>query len=350
MGNENYTVGQAMGIAVEHFNAGRVEAALELLRRIAGAEPNDPVIFNTLGVVLAAAGYADESYRAIGRSLELNPNFAPAHANMGICQANQGDLAGSIGAFERAVELDPGNPSAHDGLGRSLLANGELQRGWREQEWRWEKADFERRRFAAAPMWKGEDLRGRTIFLYSEQGLGDVIQFCRYAPLLADQGAEVILEVPGELMGLMGTLRGKIRLVPLGMPPPSFDLVCPLMSVPLWYGTTLEMIPAQTPYLWADAADVETWQAFFETDSTFKVGINWAGRPTHRGDSERSIRLAAFGALGSVPGVRFYSVQKGEAAGQIGQPPAGMRIVDLGPRLENFAVSAAVMANLDLVI
>jgi Glycosyltransferase family 9 (heptosyltransferase)/Tetratricopeptide repeat len=381
---QNLTVNQAMAMAVKFHGAGelahaealyrqilqvapshsgalhnigeiavrmrRWDVALELLSKAVALNPNNASYQNTLGVSLLASGRADEAFAACQRALQLDPTLSNAHSNLGICYADRGDLPSSIASFEKAIELDADNACAHDGLGLSLLMSGELQRGWHEQEWRWRKYDFAPRRFTNSPHWKGEDIAGKRIFLYVEQGFGDVIQFCRYVPLLAERGATVLLESPEEVDGLLRTLSGSVELVHTGDPLPIFDFACPLMSVPLWYGTTLQTIPSRTPYLRPDETLATKWRPFFQTDPAFKVGIAWAGRPTHANDLNRSTALASFASLADVRGVTFYSFQKGPAAAQLASAPAGMRIIDLSPQLTNFDVTAAMLAHLDLVI
>jgi Flp pilus assembly protein TadD len=385
MPEQTMTLDQAMNLAVQHHTAGRLaeaetiyrqilqvmpnyasalhnlgelayrckryDAAIDLLKRASEIEPTKAIHQNTMAVALFSSGRPDESYHACLRALELDPQLASAHANLGICFADRGDLPASIKSFERAIELDPNNACAHDGLGLSSLMNGDLQRGWHEQEWRWAKHDFAPRRFTGTPHWKGEDLRGKTLFIYVEQGYGDVFQFCRYLPILAERGIKVLMEQPPEIANLLRTVPGNTQWITAGLPvAPVCDVACPLMSIPLWCGTTLETIPAVIPYLRANPDLVARWRVFFQSDANLKVGICWAGRPTHTNDHNRTTTLDSFAPLADVPGVTYYSLQKGPAAAQAGRPPAGMRLIDMSPRLENFDITAAMICNLDLLI
>jgi hypothetical protein len=384
MTDQNLTLEQAMKMAVQHHLAGRLteaeaiynkileakpdypyaihnlaeigirvrkyQQALLLARKAIAMVPDDASFNNTLGAILFALGEPEESFVYVKRSLELNPRLANAYVNLGIAYADQANLPESIKAFEKAIEIDPENANAHDGLGLSSLMHGDLHRGWLEQEWRWRKYSFEKRRFADVPQWTGGDLAGKTLFIPTEQGHGDLIHFCRYAPLLKEKGAKIILECTPELMTLMKTLKGVDLLIPMGHMPPKFDLACTLMSIPLWYGTEMNTIPADIPYLSANPARVAEWDTFFKTDRNFKIGIAWAGRPSHANDHNRSIKLEAFAPLAEVPGVTFYSLQKGEQAVQVARPPAGMNLIHLGPRLDSFDVTAAVIQHLDLLV
>jgi Flp pilus assembly protein TadD len=332
------------------FRAKQFPMAMELLKKAVALDPTNANYINTMAVVLMSIGKQDESYEYCKRVVTINPNHSNGHSNLAICLINRGMIDESLSHFHRAIELDPNNACAHDGLGLTLLMIGKLQEGWAEQEWRWKKYDFPPTRYPNAPHWKGEDLNGKRLVLYIEQGYGDVFQFCRYVPLLADRGAKVYMEEVPELGGLLKrSLSGLAGTFPPNQPP-EFDYVCPLMSAPMLYGTTLDTIPSKEKYLIPDAALVEQWGGFFRTDPNIKVGIAWAGRPTHNNDLNRSATLATFAGLARVPGVTFYSLQKGPPAAQLSQPPPGMAIVDLSPRLENFEITAAIISHLDVVI
>jgi tetratricopeptide (TPR) repeat protein len=379
------TVDQAIQLAVQHHQAGRLpdaeavyrqvlavvpshavalhnlgqiaftvrkfDIAIDLLQKSIAADANDANSHNTLAASLFAAGRVDESIAECHRALALRPNLSHAYSNLGNALVAQGQMTPALAAFEKALQLDDNNPIAHDGLGATLLMMGDLKRGWLEREWRWQKPDFENKRFAGHPRWQGSDLAGKTILLLVEQGYGDVFQFARYAPMLADRGAKVIMEVVPDIHRLMSTLQGVDQLVIAGLTSPPCDFVAPLMSLPVWLGTTIETIPAKVPYLSADTRLAESFQAkFFRSDPNLKVGIVWAGRPTHSNNHNRSMTLAAFAALGEIPGVSFYSLQKGVAAAQVRTPPAGMAITDLSPSLTDFNWTAAAITGLDLII
>jgi Flp pilus assembly protein TadD len=335
------------------FRARKFEPAFDFLNRAVALEPTNANYINTLAVVLMSLGRQDESFEMCKRVVMLNPNHSNGHSNLAICLINRGMVNESLAHFNRAIELDPNNACAHDGLGLTLLMCGELQLGWREQEWRWRKHDFPPTRYPNAPHWRGEDLKGKTLILYIEQGYGDIFNFCRYVPLLAERGARVYLEEVSELGGLLRrSLPGLAGTFPPNQPP-AYDYACPLMSAPMLYGTTLQTIPsnpASPQYLFPDPALVEQWAGFFRTDPNVKVGIAWAGRATHNNDLNRSTVLSTFGPLARVPGVTFYSLQKGPPAAQLSQPPPGMGLVDLSPRLDNFEVTAAILSHLDVVI
>jgi hypothetical protein len=333
------------------YSVRKFDVAVELLQQSIASQPNDANSYNTLGATLFALGKVEESELACRKALQLAPRNSAARANLGNALVGRGDTAGAIAEFETAIAIEPGNAIAHDGLGATLLMVGDLQRGWREWEWRWLKPNYEKNRFPHIPRWDGSDLAGKRLLLMVEQGYGDVFQFARYAPLLKARGATVIMEVVPDIHRLMSSLSGVDEWVIAGLQIPQVDLVTPLMSVPLWYGTTLETIPAQVPYLAADSRLAESFQAkYFRADPNLKVGLVWAGRPSHPNDHNRTMTLASLAPLAEIPGITFYSLQKGEASKEIRSAPPRMKIVDLSVGLTDFNWTAAAVAGLDLII
>jgi hypothetical protein len=228
---------------------------------------------------------------------------------------------------------------------------GDFERGLAKYEWRWKNDLLELRgRDFAQPLWLGEGkIADKSILLHSEQGLGDTIQFCRYAPLVAARGARVLLEVPAPLHTLMTSLHGVGQIVSRGEALPDFDLQCPLLSLPLAFGTEIETIPSSVPYLQALPADVEKWRERLEHSPRPRIGLAWSGRSAHKNDHNRSISLIALLPLLNV-GATFVSLQKDVRPGDakvLGQRPD---ILDYGEALNDFSDAAALIANLDLVI
>jgi hypothetical protein len=236
------------------------------------------------------------------------------------------------------------------------LAAGRFEEGWREYEWRWKSKHLaSSHRGYQQPQWCGEDAAGKTLFIYVEQGFGDTLQFCRYVPLVKARGMNVVLEVQPALMPLMTSLQGVDHLMVQGQEPPDFDLYCPMLSLPLAFNTRLETIPGNTPYLVAQAFAVKTWHEKMPDAKTAKgtkrVGLVWAG--SARGqtqdlkvtDRQRSMAPELMEPLLKVPGIRFYSLQKTAPLA-----PASFGLIDYMDECKNFADTAALIMNLDLVI
>jgi hypothetical protein len=230
---------------------------------------------------------------------------------------------------------------------------GRFEEGWKEFEWRWKKKAFSGRNFSA-PLWRGEAIGDRTILLHAEQGLGDTLQFCRYALLIACS-ARIILEVQAPLVRLLSRLPGVMQIVARDDNLPPFDLHCPLMSLPHLFGTTLDTIPAATPYLSADPALAANWQERLAGLDGLRIGLVWAGGqrldPAAAAvDRRRSTALKALAPLGEVSGVRFVSLQKDGPAAQAADPPHDLMLHDFTTDLHDFEDTAALIVNLDLVI
>jgi hypothetical protein len=249
-------------------------------------------------------------------------------------------------AYEDALYFQPDHSDAHWNRALLHLLLGEFDRGWLEYEWRWLKFP-EVRRYFAKPLWDGFDISGKTILLHAEQGFGDTIQFVRFAPLVAARGATVNLECQPELEGLFQHVPGVARTVSRGDPLPPFDIHCPLMSLPRALGIDITNVPNQVPYLQVDQNLLHKWERKLkEYEGCQKVGLVWGGAKTHPRDAERSIPLDALAALNRLHGVRLFSLQKDIAR----QASAATGWIDFTAELHDFAETAALTANLDLVI
>ena len=331
--------------------AERLDEARQCYDRILALEPEHADAWNSLGLVHHAAGRGTEALAAVERALALQPDFPTALVNLSNLLQEAGDRAGAIDAVERVLVLDPYHAKARNNRALLLLGAGRFETGWRDFEWRWQAASLgTARRDPAVPQWQGEPARGRTILVQAEQGFGDTLQFCRYVPMLAASGFQVVLEVPSPLVRLMASLAGGARVVPRGMSLPPVDLQCPMLSLPLGFGTLLETIPGTVPYLAADPAATETWRRRLAGEG-LTVGLAWAGNPRTALpelaaiDRRRSMAPAALAPLLACPGVRFVSLQKhGPSA------PAEFGLVDPMAAMTDFADTAALVAALDLVI
>ena len=253
--------------------------------------------------------------------------------------------------FARALADRQQDAGLHWNLGFARLMAGDYAGGWPEFEWRRhdDRAEPPWRRFSQ-PTWRGEALEGRTILLYAEQGLGDTLQFLRYVPLVAARGGRVVLEVQPSLMPLMAGVDGPQQVIARDDPLPPFNLECPLMSLPRAFGTVVNEMPADIPYLRADAARVAHWRGRLAAGEGLRVGLVWAGNPRFPGDDQRSPRLAGLRGLLDVPGCRFYGLQMGPGRADLVDAVMPDGFTDLAPEIADFADTAAIMANLDLVV
>ena len=298
-----------------------------------------------------AANQPDLAIAPLRHAVQLAPSSVAAVANLGAALFRSGFVEEATPLFERAVRAESHVPLHHINLAMALLSQGQFERAWDEFEWRhqWEGYAAFSQRFGQ-PEWRGEEISGKTILLHGSRGFGDTLHLARYVPLLAQRGARVLLDSPPELKRLLATMPGSPHLIEPGQPIGNFDVHCPLMALPLTFGTTLQTIPANVPYLTPSAEDVQRWRArVASAGSRLNVGLVWAGNSAHGADRFRSLTLASLAPL-SATHVTFFSLQKGPAAAQLAQSLPGMRIVDVAPELRDFADTAALIACLDLVI
>jgi hypothetical protein len=278
-----------------------------------------------------------------------------ACSNLGVALSEQWRMAESLYIHDLAVKLAPDNAEVRTNRAIALLSAGDLAQGFAEFEWRWHTPSMQPHGIAGA-LWQGEALRGRTILVHDEGGFGDTLQFVRYVPQLLALGAQVILRVQGPLARLLRRSLPGAQVLTLVDALPQYDWHCPMVSLAHRLGTTLDTIPGQTPYLVPDAAAVADWHRRLEAlRPGLKIGLVWAGaaRPgtpmVDAMDRRRSMRLAALAPLARVPGVQFISLQL-DGSAEAAAAPCGMTLFDPMPAMTDFDDTAAVVANLDLVI
>jgi tetratricopeptide (TPR) repeat protein len=332
---------------------GRPAEALDHYRHAVRLEPAEAAHHSNLGNVLILLGQPDEAEACCREALRLNPNLANAHHNLAIARSLHGHLDEAIDINARALHLDPNHAGAHNCQALWSLQKGDFAEGWREYRWRWDIPGAAPRDFAQ-PVWDGAPLAGRTILLHAEQGLGDTLQFVRYAALVKERGGMVVVECQPALINLLRGCAGIDRLVPRGAPLPSFDVHAPLLDLPRLFRTTLATVPYRVPYLLADPGLMAIWRREVAEGPALKVGIAWQGNPKFPGDRLRSIPLRHFAPLGRRDGVRLFALQKGAGRDQVAAVVKDFHITDLGGRLDEsagaFMDTAAVMMSLDLIV
>jgi tetratricopeptide (TPR) repeat protein len=329
----------------------KYEEAGVSLREALRLKPEFAQGYNNLGIIQWRLGNLEDAAASFTQSLRLRPGFPEAYNNLGNVLRDQGRFEEALDCFEKALQLKPDYGDAHWNRSLLWLSLGDYERGWPEYEWRWHLKDFARRGFSQ-PQWDGAPLDGRTILLHAEQGLGDTLQFVRYAPPIRQRGGKIVLECQGPLVRLLSGLPNIDKIVPKGQPLPPFDVHAPLLSLPTVFGTTLATVPGQVPYVEPDPKLVEQWRQELQALPGFKVGIAWQGSTQYRGDRWRSVPLARFASVAAVPGVTLVSLQKGHGTEQLRDVP--FPVFDLAARLDEkagpFVDTAAVMHGLDLII
>jgi Flp pilus assembly protein TadD len=376
-----------LGLAV--LSLGRPDEAMDCQREALRLEPDSADALNNLGMVHYAQGHIVEAENCFRSALRLRPAHANATLNFGSTRQILNHIDEAEGLFRRALALgaDPAGVrsnlalalieqvrpeeaeqccrealilrphyhEAHANLALALLTMGRLEEGFREYESRWEvEAMGAPAPILSQPRWTGQELNGETVLLYAEQGHGDTLQFCRYAPMVAAAGGRVVLVVPEALHRLMTTLDGVAEVLSEeDNLLPAFDYHCPLLSLPLAFGTRMATIPAPIPYLHADPSP---WAGFLADLPGLKVGAAWAGKSRtaqpHAAaiDRRRSMCLTDMALLLGVPGCSFISLQLGPPASQIQALSEAGHLLDVSSRLKDWTDTAALIAGLDLVI
>jgi tetratricopeptide (TPR) repeat protein len=384
-------IARAPGLAAAHYNRGILlkeigepQAALASFDRALALRPDDPEALNNRGLTLDALKRHAEALETFDRALALDPDFAEALANRGntlnwlhrpeealgsfdkalalhpgLAESwcNRGDtlheknrFSDALASFDKAIALKPNLAEAHYGRSLTMLMMGRYADGFREHEWRHQRPGAITKRPVSQPLWLGApNLSGRTLLIHPELFLGDMIQFSRYALLAAARGARVILAVPKPLLALLRSLGPEITVIEENAAPGKVDYHCPLTSLPLAFGTTLETVPAPVPYLHAETERAEEWRRVIGPHG-LRIGICWQGSAS-RTELDRSFPLTVFAPLSRLPGARLISLQTGFGVEQLPDVPQVEHFDDTSEDGHRpFVVTAAMMANLDLII
>jgi tetratricopeptide (TPR) repeat protein len=334
------------------YDLRRFEEALASYDRALALQPDLAEAHSNRGNALHKLGRFAEALASYERALALRAGYFQVLCNRGIALQHLRRFEEALASYAGALAARPDYPDAHYNEGHCRMLIGDLPRGWEKHEWRWDMPLFRHhKRNFVQPQWLGsDDVAGKTILLHADHGLGDTIQFCRYAPLVAARGARVILEVQKPLQELMRTLDGGAQIVARGDPLPDFDLHCPLLSLPLAFGTQLATIPSATPYLRASPAAVRHWDARLGARNRPRIGLAWSGSPLHENDHNRSIGLSSFLQLAAGVDATFVGLQKGIRAGDAAVLQGRSDLLRVGEEFEDFSDTAAVISNLDLII
>ncbi len=337
------------------FRRGDLGQAATLIERAIALLPASGLFHRNLCEVYRLLGRREEALAVGERAVALDPADPHCHHNLGVLHYDRLEPAAAIAAAERALAIDPEFPAAHFGIAEAALLQGDFARGWEEYEWR--------ARLAGVPpllpptdrpQWDGRPLpAGETLLLIADQGYGDAIQFARYLPWATARCPDVAVACSAELQPAVRQLPGIGRLFDDWQNAPDFAAFCPLSSLPRLAGTRLDAIPAPIPYLRADERKFTIWAERLWAllpRGYRRIGIAWAGRPTHRNDRRRSIRLALLAPLAALPGVALVSLQKGAAQAEIGGYWGHAPLLNLGPEIRDFGDTMAILECLERVV
>jgi tetratricopeptide (TPR) repeat protein len=329
---------------------GRLAEAVASYDRAIALKPDYAEAHSNRGFAMRSLGLLDEAIASCERAIALRPEYAEACNNRGVALHDLKRFAEAIASYDRAIGLRPDYAEPYFNKSLCSLVTGDLAQGWELYEWRKKKANPSvHRRYPQRAWLGGEPLAGKAVFLHWEQGFGDTIQFCRYARLLRRRCARVVMSVQDPLVRLLVQMEPEIEILGADQDPGTFDFHCPMMSLPLAFGTTLETIPSAPAYLASEPDLRERWDARLPAGARPRIGLVWTGRPTHDNDRNRSMEGRQIRPLLSLD-ADWFCLQKEVREGDVATLKDCGRIVFLGDGLEDFADTAAVISLLDLVI
>lgn len=334
-----------MGVALR--GQGKLEAAVACYRRSLVLKPNNSGVYSNMGNALRELGRLEVALASHQQAVRLAPRSTEAYYNLGLVLRDLGQTEAALSCLDKAIALNENHVDCQWDRALTLLEMGRLKEGFAAYESRW-KLDRSPPREFDKPLWDGSELKGKTVLVHHEQGFGDMIQFARYLPMIKQRGGQVVVEVQPELARLLGSVDGVSKVFNRGQTPPKFDFYAPMMSLPRIFETDLDSIPAKVPYI--SAIDPNAVQLPATLGRIKRVGISWAGRLTHRNDANRSAGFKHFIELLGLPGLSVFSLQKGPAVADMAAFGCEALVNDVGGRLRDFADTAAVLDQLDLVI
>jgi tetratricopeptide (TPR) repeat protein len=333
-----------------HFDFKEYDLALSNFEQAIAINPRYAEAHSNRSTTLRKLGRFDEGLESAEKAISIAPNFSQAHLNHGLNLYEQRSVFKALQSYEKAIELDPYNVEAYTNKAIALLLLEKFDDGWKHYEWRLKtNASFQNGVYYGKPQWLGESLKGKTILLASEQGLGDALQFCRYAKLVRNLGAKVLLEVAAPLFDLLHKLDGVDQVITKGDKPPDFDYYIPLQSLPLRLNTRFENIPKDIAYIDSNKQKVAAWNRRLGKKHLPRVGLVWSSN-SHAGDRDKkSISVEQF--MGGLPAERFdyFCLQK-EYSEQDKISLQKLKVQFFGGDLHNLSDTAALIECMDLVI
>ena len=337
------------GVILTEVN--RTNDSYEVLDKATNIKPDYAEAYSNKGNTLKLLKKYDDAVKAYSKAIQLKPNYAEAYNNRGVIYKELSQMNLALKDLKKAISLKPDYPEANSTMGVTLLLTGNFSKGWEQYEWRWKDlSDPSVIRSFKQPLWDGKkSLKDKSILLYSEQGLGDTIQFSRYILLIKALGAKVILETHKELLNIVGSIDSNITVILMGQTLPHFDFQCPLLSLPLKFGTGLKNIPSPNRYIWADKRIVPKWKKKIGSQKKPLIGLAWEGNPLHKNDYNRSILLAEL--IPHLPKkYEYIGLQKDIRESNLKTLKRSSMIDNLIDKNVSMDDTAAIIENLDIVI
>jgi tetratricopeptide (TPR) repeat protein len=334
---------------------GKLDEAISCYQQALSSLPDFAEAHYNLGAAYKDQNKWDDAIAHYKRAIDLKPDYVEAHNNLGALYHNSCQFTDALSQFDAALSYKTDHVAAHVNKGMTHLVMGNFSEGWKEYEWRLHMPGLTHH-VPIAPQWKGEDLKGKTILLLCEQGFGDSIQFIRYAAMVKNYGGRVLLSCPLPLARIFASVQSIDQIYPDGIAIPTYDYYSPLLSLPGLFDTRIETIPHIVPYLSASEDNLAHWASSLKSYKGVKVGLIWAGKSRLKNndakavDLRRSMQLNQLVSLSTIPHIQFFSLQKDHPTGQNIISAAELKLIDLMDQVDDFADTAAFIAQLDLVI
>jgi hypothetical protein len=341
------------------YRRGRIAQAIERMEHSMQLAPDIAVYPRNICEIYRAAGRLDDARRMGERAVHLAPQDSRAHFNLALICYEQLDLPAALAAADRAIALDPDFAEAHFERAETLLLRGDLKSGWESYEWRFKLKQAEGMLpKTTKPQWDGAKMPPGRLLVVADQGFGDCIQFARYLPWIIDRAPAPIIACSGDLVPILKQIPGMGCIATRWEATGDYDAFIPLSGLPRLAGTTLDTIPAAIPYLSADPVKAAYWKQRLDllaprsgrSGGRKRVGLVWAGRPTHKNDRKRTVQLAQFAPLLARDDLTIITVQKGDQIAQVGGYYGAAPLVNLGPSIADFADTLAILESLDLLV
>ena len=336
------------------YRRGKINVAVERMERSMELAPDVAVYPRNMCEIYRGAGRLDDALRIAKRAIELAPEDSRAHFNHALICYERLELDDALAAADHAISLDATFPEAHFERAEVLLLAGRLAEGWESYEWRFKLKQAEGMLPKTdKPQWDGGPLPEGKLLIVADQGFGDCIQFGRYIPWIAERAPKPVLACSGDLVPIMKQIQGLGRIVTRWESTGEFDAYVPLSGVPRLAGTTVETIPSEIPYLRADPAKVVAWKQQLDLlvpRHKKRIGLVWAGRPTHKNDRKRTVKLQQFAPLFAHPDIAVVTVQKGDRIDEVGGYFGAAPLINLGPTIQDFTDTLAILPSLDRLV
>jgi tetratricopeptide (TPR) repeat protein len=336
------------------YRRGRVDEAIARMEKSVQLAPNVALYPRNMCEIYRGAGRLDDALRAGQRAVELSPDDSRAYFNLALIHYERLELDEAIAVSDQALALDPEFPEAHFEKAEALLLAGRLAEGWESYEWRFKLKQAEGMLpKTGKPQWDGEALSAGKLLIVADQGFGDCIQFSRLIPWVAERAPAPILACSHDLVPILRQIPGLAKIVTSWDQAGEYDFYVPLSGLPRLAGITTENIPNKWPYLSVKPEQIAFWREKLDrlaAPGKRRIALVWAGRPTHKNDRKRTLKLSQFSALFALPGITLITVQKGEQISQAGSYYGAAPLLNLGPEIDDFTDTMAILKNVEHLV